>query len=315
MEARRTQSTDGTAGTAGRLAPEVERDLHRDLAVDADDVTAFDRDGFVRLRGILDPATIDGFASIVAEAAEQSAQHQVPMERRSVYSRAFVQEMNLWQRIADIRPLVFSRTLGSAAAALLGVPAVRLYHDQALVKEAHGGRTPWHCDQYYWPLDTDRVVTAWIPLHDVPSEQGPLAFAVGSHRIDLGRELDISEESEQKIFRHQRWSDLPIDTSEAAAGDVTFHQGWTFHGADPNDTDGDRLVMTMIYFADGARLIEPTTGGQHLDRQIWLPDSEVGRPIDSWLSPVVWSEDPSAVVSLADLPAPGPFLGTFDLGG
>ena len=312
MAAGRSSSTGSGSGPPD---PEVAADLDGEPAVTADVVAAFDRDGFVRLRRVLAPTTVDRYCGVVAEVAEQSVQHQVPMEQRSVYGRAFVQEMNVWQRRADIRPLVFSRKLASIAAALLDVPAVRLYHDQALVKEARGGRTPWHCDQYYWPLDTDRVVTVWIPLHDVPAEQGPLEFAVGSHRIDLGRELDISEESEQRIFRHHRWRDLPIDRSGMAAGDVTFHQGWTFHGADPNDTDDARVVMTMIYFADGARLIEPTTGGQALDRQIWLPDSEVGQPIDSWLNPVVWSADRAAELPIDDLPAPGPFLGTFDLGG
>ena len=30
---------------------------------------------------------------------------------------------------------------------LMGVDGVGLYHDQALVKEAGGGHTPWHCDR------------------------------------------------------------------------------------------------------------------------------------------------------------------------
>ena len=63
---------------------------------------------------------------------------------------------------------------------LLEVAGVRLYHDQALFKEAGGGHTPWHADQFYWPLATDRTVTAWVPLVDVPMEMGPLAFATGS---------------------------------------------------------------------------------------------------------------------------------------
>ena len=46
----------------------------------------------------------------------------------------------------------------------LKVEGVRLYADQALYKEPHGGYTPWHCDASYWPLATDKVVSAWIPL-------------------------------------------------------------------------------------------------------------------------------------------------------
>ena len=52
-------------------------------------------------------------------------------------------------------------------------------------------------DQFYWPLATERVATAWIPLHAVPVEQGPLMFSVGSQRIRTGRDLEISDESER----------------------------------------------------------------------------------------------------------------------
>jgi len=259
------------------------------LAPDATE--RFEREGFVRVPRVLDPDTVAAFAPTVTEVAAQSAQVKVPEAQRSVYQRAFVQEVNLWQRIEAIRPLVFSAKLAQVAAELMAVDGVRLYHDQALVKVAHGGRTPWHCDQYYWPIDTDRTVTVWIPLHDVPAEMGPLSFAVGSHRLDLGRELDISDESERRIFAHPDWRDLPIDEAPALAGDVTFHQGWTFHGASSNDTDEPRVVFTMIYFADGATLLDPQTPGQNFDRSIWLPDSVVGEPLASWLSPLVWSRD------------------------
>lgn len=49
------------------------------------------------------------------------------------------------------------------------VEGVRFYADQALYKEPHGGYTPWHCDAFYWPLATDKAVTAWIPLQVCPS--------------------------------------------------------------------------------------------------------------------------------------------------
>jgi len=272
---------------------------------------AFEEGGFARVARVLQPSTVEAFAPVIAEVATHSKQARVPMEQRSVYQKAFLQEVNLWQRIEAIRPLVFSTKLARLAADLMGVDGVRIYHDQALVKEARGGKTPWHCDQYYWPLDTDRTITVWIPLQDVPLEMGPLSFSAGSHRIDLGRSLDISDESEARIFRHPRWRELPVDEHEAQAGGVTFHQGWTFHGARPNDTDITRLVFTIIYFADGTRLAEPATPGQHFDRQIWLPDTEVGVPIDSWLNPVVWSRDGSHAGTMSALPAVSDMIGTF----
>jgi len=289
------------------------RDLHDDTAV----VTSaqrenLDRDGYARLRGLLAPSTITAAAPIIEDVSRSAAMRATPLGQRTVYQKAFLQELNLWQRRTDIRPLVFSTRIARAAADLLGVDGVRLYHDQALIKEAHGGRTPWHCDQYYWPLDTDRVITAWIPLHDVPAEMGPLSFRKASHTVDLGRALDISDESEAQIRRHPRWRDLPVDDEPFVAGDVSFHLGWTFHGAEPNHTAQDRLAMTMIYFADGTQLGEPTTDGQVWDRQIWLPDSEVGQPVHSWLNPLVWHRRGGHERTIATLPeADRRRLGTF----
>lgn len=55
------------------------------------------------------------------------------------------------------------------------VEGVRLYADQALYKEPRGGYTPWHCDAFYWPLASDKAVTAWIPLQVCLSGPGQAA--------------------------------------------------------------------------------------------------------------------------------------------
>lgn len=288
-------------------------DLTAEHAVAPSLADEVDRDGFARLPGVFDPATLATFAPTVEHAARASLQAQVPMAKRTVYQRAFLQEVNLWQRYEEIRALVFSSKLAQLAARALGVEGVRLYHDQALVKEGGGGHTPWHCDQYYWPLDTDRTITAWIPLVDVPQEMGPLRFSTGSHRVDLGRDVAIGDESDQAVRRHPRWRELPVNDEPARVGDITFHLGWTFHGADANNTDTDRLVFTVIYFADGTRLAEPRTSGQRFDHQIWLPDTTPGEVIDTWLNPIVWREDGAHEGVLDRVPAPANKIGTFDL--
>lgn len=67
---------------------------------------------------------------------------------------------------------------------MLGVEKVRLYHDQALVKFPKAGKTPWHQDYFYWPIDSPKTITMWLPLHDCPRNRGTMQFASGSHADD-----------------------------------------------------------------------------------------------------------------------------------
>ncbi len=163
-----------------------------------------------------------------------------------------------------------------------------MYHDQALYKEAGGGVTPWHADQYYWPLSNTNTVTAWIPLQAVPMEMGPLAFAQGSHRFEEGRELGISDESEERIGRSMKEQNYPLDDSPFDLGEVSFHYGWTFHRAGRNVSSKPRAVMTIIYMDEDMKLIEPTTRARENDRASYMADVAIGHVADGKMTPLIY---------------------------
>ena len=169
----------------------------------------------------------------------------------------------------------------------MGVTGVRIYHDQALFKEPGGGFTPWHADQYYWPVSSDKVITAWIPLQDTPSEMGPLAFCEKSHRFQIGRDLEISDESE--ITLRGALDSFRMEESPFNLGDASFHSGWTFHRAGANATSRPREVMTVIYMDENIRLTAPRNKDQVNDTERWCPGVAIGHVIDSPLNPVLFS--------------------------
>ena len=248
---------------------------------------AYARDGFVRLPGVFDAATLAALAGeLTLKVALLNTLH-LPMEERTTYQKAFLQVMNLWTRSEAARRFVFGRRLARIAAELLGVRGVRLYHDQALYKEPGGGPTPWHADQYYWPLATDRCCTAWVPLQETPLEMGPLAFSAGSHRVEVGRDLPISDESEAGMAVALERAALPMVEEPFAPGDVSFHSGWTFHRAGPNRPDRTREVMTVIYMDAEMLLAAPRNCNQEIDRETWCPGAAVGERIETPLNPVL----------------------------
>ena len=50
-----------------------------------------------------------------------------------------------------------------------------------------------------------------------------------------------------------------------AAGEVSFHSGWTFHQASGNETDTPREVYTIIFMDKDMLMAEPINHNQRLD--------------------------------------------------
>jgi ectoine hydroxylase-related dioxygenase (phytanoyl-CoA dioxygenase family) len=260
-------------------------------------VRFFADNGFVRIKDLLPPSVLAAVAPAI-DAEVAAAAGAPPLEDDDLYAAAFAQVINLWQGSDAVRDFVLGRRLARVAAQLMGVAGCRLYHDQALFKaptpdgDADKGHTPWHCDQFYWPLDTDRTVTAWVPLSAVPPQMGPLQFAARSHRADLGRSVGIGKESDAVVGAAVREGGYELcyrgSDSGYELGEVSFHSGWTFHRADANRSESVRRVMTMIYIDKDARATEPQNDNQRADFARYLEGVEPGGICDGPLTPLVW---------------------------
>ncbi len=264
-------------------------ELRGDRAAPAEAVAEFAAHGHTVVRGLATADEVAAFRpAIVRAAADRAWNRHIPPAERDAYSKAFLQATNLWRADETVRRFVHAPRFARVAAELLGVDGVRLYHDQALVKEAHGGPTPWHQDQGYWPLDSDRTITLWMPLVDLPAEVGSMTFARGSHRLGDLRGPAISDESQAAFDELIAERGLTLHSHGALdAGDATFHAGWTLHSAGPNPTPEDRPVMTVIYVADGTRLVEPSDQ-QVLDLRLWAPGAAPGDRLATELNPLLW---------------------------
>lgn len=252
-------------------------------------IAAFRRDGYIKLKDVLSAETLEHYRHEITSKVKELNTQDVPMEKRNTYAKAFLQIMNLWRHSELVKEFVFSKRLARIATELMGTRGVRIYHDQALYKEPGGGFTPWHVDQFYWPLSNTNTVTAWIPLLALPLEMGPLEFSVGSQQIIFGRDLEISDESEKKIDEHLKLSNLPIDRGPFDLGEVSFHYGYTFHRAGPNSTEKPREVMTIIYMDQDMKLVEPKNKFQQDDWNNWMKGAKIGETIDTPTNPILYS--------------------------
>ena len=256
--------------------------------VSQDNITEFQQKGHTLIHDVLSAGEIATYRPIIVNAAKKYNTEKRKMADRDTYGKAFLQIMNLWRCDEDVKEFVLSKRLAKIAADLMGVDNVRIYHDQALFKEAGGGPTPWHQDQYYWPVDTPDTITLWMPLVDIDVDMGMLTFASGSFKNGAVFDFEISDESESAFDDYVQKEKFPISRAQTMkAGDATFHRGFTIHNAPGNQSDKMREVMTIIYVADGARVSEPKHTWQRNDHQKWLMGKPVGELIDSELNPKV----------------------------
>jgi len=249
----------------------------------------FKENQYIKLKHVFSADILDHYSKVISQRVGELSAEAIPLEERNTYSKAFLQIMNLWTKDDKVKEFVFSKRLARIASELMGVSGVRMYHDQALFKEPGGGYTPWHADQYYWPLSNDNTITAWIPMQATPKEMGPLEFSAKSYQLQGGRDLKISDDSEQVIAKKLRLGDFEKVVEPFDMGEVSFHSGWLFHRAGPNTTDQMRQVMTVIYMDENMKLEAPKNENQQKDWDTWCPGAKVGEQIDTVLNPVLYS--------------------------
>lgn len=210
-------------------------------------VTAYRRDGFVHLPGVLSRAEAEHYAAAALDAKTRLS------GLGTGTGDIFTQLLQLWRHDETLRDLTLDPGLAGIATRLAGVP-LRLWHDQLLIKAPrNGAATEFHQDRPYWPHRGSRhALSAWIALVDVPAERGCMTFIPGSQHLtglraqDLGDHDDLHTLAPELAYR-------PRVTVPLRAGDCTFHHCLLAHSANANATDDPRIAHVTIYLDAEAR--------------------------------------------------------------
>jgi ectoine hydroxylase-related dioxygenase (phytanoyl-CoA dioxygenase family) len=140
--------------------------------------------------------------------------------------------------------------------------------------------TPAHYDLVYLRGGTDRIVTAWIPVGDVPLEMGGLVYLEGSHAEGVKLEGEFREKSleltpEERINAYNAhmteggWISKDLlgmaerfDTrwlaADYEAGDVVLHSPYMIHASTMNeDREGRIRLSTDIRYQNVSDEIDP----------------------------------------------------------
>ena len=228
--------------------------LHRQRALDQDQLDHFRTQGFLRIGPLLDDELVqslgDEYDRVFAEARATERYRDLSKKDDADSDEEMLQIMQMCERSLPFRHLAYHEAILDIVQDLIG-PTIQLFHDQALFKPAHtGGPIHWHQDNAYWQCVPADLVSCWLTLDDVDAANGAMHVLPGSHR---------------KAVEHTRGDVLldagdEVDTSAAVvvdlpAGGVMFHHCQTFHFTPPNRTDRQRRAFAMHFMGPGTRSI------------------------------------------------------------
>lgn len=267
----------------------------RGATITEDQVLAYQRDGVVVLRGVVDVAWRKRLERAIERDIARPGEYHHGYEAKTGRFHATSRQ---WQVDEDVRAYVLESPLPALAAALMRSRKVNLLYDQMFVKEPGTDTpTPWHCDHVVWPLNGNNVISFWLALDPVTAESGRVEYVRGSHL--LGRKFQPRSFTKSRLSYptvpgleefpdiNANRSDYDIVGWDMQPGDVVAFSSWTFHGASGNSrNDVRRRGFSVRYTGDDVKYAPD----QFTVPVTMNPELKPGDPLDSALFPVVWRD-------------------------
>lgn len=237
--------------------------------VSPDQITHYHREGFVVLRGVLSPETLEkieqGVEKNLSQPSQWSNDYTTQANPDAPKGRFFDDYVN-WQSISEFAETALDGVLPQIAGELMGTDRPRFFHEHVLVKEPGTTTpTPWHHDDPYYGVEGMDNVSLWVPLDSIP-EQISLRCISGTHlstrRFIPNRFVDdspyVPEADGFETFPsvEEMESLGEIVSCAAEPGDVVAFHFRTLHGAPGTTTHPlRRRVVSYRYVGDDARWI------------------------------------------------------------
>jgi ectoine hydroxylase-related dioxygenase (phytanoyl-CoA dioxygenase family) len=244
-------------------------------------INAYRENGFVIIKDFLTPEELERWRAAVDTAIGARGKERILGRKEKVdddayYNNVFVQRVNLWMDNEPIRNLILDPRIGRMAARLAGVDGVRIWHDQALVKQPWANPTGWHLDNPYWSFHSRDAITIWVALDDATLENGCLWFLPGTHKSATFDNVGIGPNIGDLFKVYPQWREIKAVPAPMKAGSCSFHNALLAHGAGPNFTPGWRRAMTCGFMPDGSTF----NGTQNILSEEQMARLQVGDRLD-----------------------------------
>jgi phytanoyl-CoA hydroxylase len=235
-------------------------------------VEAFQRDGYLLLKGFMPAAACEQMLAITQDHIQQAV---APLEYEAEVGYAGAPASldapggqtarrlrTAWQRHPAFRQWASTPQLVAILHQLFGEPvcATLAHHNCIMTKHpTFGTATGWHRDIRYWSFERNELISVWLALGTENVDNGGLQYIPGSHRVQLqpGQmdELDFlrTDVAENQSLFAQGIS-IPLEQGDV----VLFHSG-LFHAAGRNNSE---QIKASVVFAYHGQSNQPVPGSR-----------------------------------------------------
>jgi ectoine hydroxylase-related dioxygenase (phytanoyl-CoA dioxygenase family) len=264
-----------------------------------DQITKYQKDGFIHIPGFLSPDEVAELKSAVVETARSMGKMKVGggtvewKEEENFYDKVFTQRLNLWKINDTVKRFMLNPELGKMMCRLEGIEGIRVWHDQTLIKEPFANGTAWHLDVPYWSFYSKHAISIWIALEDATPYNGCMCFIPGSQKLATYDNVGIGQNMGDLFKLYPKMAGIDPVPVPMKAGDCSFHNGQAAHGAGANMTRGRRIAMTCGYMPEGSTF----NGQRNILPEAYFKTLKEGDVLENnEQNPLLWSSRQLAAV-------------------
>lgn len=207
-----------------------------------DEISAWERDGYLHVRGFLDPAALEAVREVVDEIgiAADGDRHLLQHYEVTDTGVQICRSEHLIEGHPSLRDLLTEGALPAMAGELLGEPAV-LYKEKINYKLVGGAGFAPHQDAPAYPF-IDVHTTCMLALDDATVNNGCLEVVAARH----GEVLPVDNDGciREHLVADMEWVHAPV-----SAGDLLWFHSRAPHRSGPNRSTTTRRAMFCTYNA------------------------------------------------------------------
>ena len=264
MQPQRIQQLDIPDELLGTLV-----EYQGDLDDHASLLAQLDHQGYLLLRDVLDRSQVMSARREVFDRLAAVGEIRSPAELGIATGESQRREVAgdldaFWREVSSgeaLRTVTHGTCLQDLMARVLGEPARP--HDLIYLRPMSVGQvTRLHYDFPFFARYSTRIQTAWVPLGEIPQNEGPLLIVEGSNRfLDWTETIrnhdyqnDHTNEVVQRAAYEQPNATDPITlarqrgvrllSTDFCPGDVVVFSGFTLHGSLDNCSTIDRVRLS-----------------------------------------------------------------------